>query len=105
MKRADVLSLLAVCVAGTVDAVVRDERDTRADALAQAVKLDMSAYWQPTGEAYFNHVSKALILAGIKTFKPTEFNRIAGYKKADMAREAGEHASAAKWLPDMLRTA
>lgn len=105
MKRADVLALLAVCVAGSIDAVVRDERDTRADALAQAVKLDMSAYWQPTGEAYFNHVSKARILAGIKTFKPTEFNRIAGYKKADMAREAGEHASAAKWLPDMLHTA
>jgi len=105
MKRADVLALLAVCVAGTVDAVVRDEHDTRAEALAQAVKLDMSAYWQATGEAYFNHVSKALILDGIKTFKPTEFNRIAGYKKADMAREAGEHATAAKWLPDMLRTA
>lgn len=105
MKRADVLALLAVCVAGTLDAVVRDQHDTRADSLAQAVRLEMNGYWQPSGEAYFNNVSKALILDGIKTFKPTEFNRIAGYKKADMAREAGEHAIAAKWLPDMLCTA
>lgn len=42
MKRADLLALLAVCVAGTVDAVVRNEHDRRADTLAQAVKLDMS---------------------------------------------------------------
>lgn len=105
MKRTDLLALLAVCVAGTVDAVVRNEHDTRADALAQAVKLDMTEYWQPTAEAYFNHVSKALILDGIKAFKPSEFNRMAGYKKADMAKEAGERATAAKWLPDMLRTA
>lgn len=104
MKRAEVLALLAVCVAGGIDAVVRDEHDTRADALAQAVKLDMSAYWQPTAETYFNHVSKVQILAGFKAFKPSELSRVAGYKKAIMAQEAGEHATAAKWLPDMLHT-
>jgi len=104
MKRADLLALLAVCVAGTVDAVVRSEHDSRADALAQAVKLDMSGYWQPTAEAYFNHVPKAQALAWFQAFKPAEVNRVAGYKKPDMAREASQHASGAKWLPDMLRT-
>lgn len=102
MKRADLLALLAVCVAGTVDAVTRDEHDTRADALARAVKLDMSAYWQPTAEAYFNHVPKAHILAAFKAFKPGEISRVAGYQKAVMAAEAGQHATAAKWLPAML---
>ena len=105
MKRADLLALLAVCVASTVDAVTRNEHDTRTGALAQAVKLDMNAYWQPTAEAYFNHVSKAHILAGFKAFKPGEISRVAGYKKAVMAAEAAQHATAAKWLPDTLRTA
>ncbi len=45
MKRADLLALLAVCVASTVDAVARSEHDSRA-----------------------------------------EVNRVAGYKKPDMAR-------------------
>ena len=105
MKRADLLALLAVCVAGTVDAVVRSEHDTRAEKLTQAVKLDMNAYWQPTAEAYFDHVPKAQTLAWFQAFKTTEVNRVARYKKPDMAREAGQHASSAKWLPDMLRTA
>ncbi|CAP44908.1 ParB-like nuclease [Bordetella petrii] len=104
MKRADVLALLAVCVAGTVDAVVRSEHDTHADALAQAVALDMSTYWQPTAQAYFNHVSKPHILAGLQTFKPSEVNRVGGYKKPQMAAEAERYATAAAWLPDMLRT-
>lgn len=104
MKRADLLALLAVCVAGTVDAVVRSEHDTRADALAQAVRLDMSAYWQPSAEAYFQHVPKAQALAWFQANKPAELNRVAGYKKPDLAREAGQHASSAQWLPDMLRT-
>jgi len=104
MKRADLLALLAVCVAGTVDAVGRSEHDTRADVLAQAVRLDMSAYWQPSAEAYFQHVPKAQALAWFQAHKPAELNRVAGYKKPDLAREAGQHASSAQWLPDMLRT-
>jgi ParB family chromosome partitioning protein len=104
MKRADLLALLAVCVAGTVDAVVRSEHDTRADGLARAVGLDMSAYWQPTAQAYFDHISKAHILTGLRAFKPSEVHRVAGYKKPQMAAEAERHAIAAAWLPDMLRT-
>ncbi|MGX5660321.1 ParB N-terminal domain-containing protein [Castellaniella ginsengisoli] len=104
MKRADLLALLAVCVAGTVDAVVRSEHDTRADGLARAVGLDMSAYWQPTAQAYFDHISKAHILTGLRAFKPSEVHRVAGYKKPQMAAEAERHATAAAWLPDMLCT-
>lgn len=104
MKRADLLALLAVCVAGTVDAVVRSEHDTRADTLGQAVKLDMSAYWQASAEAYFQHVSKAQALSWFQANKPAELNRVAGYKKPDLAREADQHASSAQWLPDILRT-
>ena len=47
---------------------------------------------------------KAQALAWFQAHKPAELNRVAGYKKPDLAREAGQHASSAQWLPDMLRT-
>ncbi len=101
-KRADLLALLAVCTAATLDAVTSSEHDRRADPLARAVKLDMSVYWTASAENYFDHVSKGQILEGFKAFKPGEVNRVAGYKKATMAAEAGQYAVAAKWLPAML---
>jgi ParB family chromosome partitioning protein len=104
LKRADLLALLAVCTASMIDAVTSDEHDTRADTLARAVALDMTAYWKPSAERYFNHVSKAHILAGFKAFKPGEISRVSGYKKALMAGEAGQHATASGWLPAMLQT-
>lgn len=51
-----------------------------------------------------NHVSKAQALAWFQAFRPAEVSRVAGYKKPDLIREAGQHVSSAKWLPDMLRT-
>ncbi|NYT68847.1 ParB/RepB/Spo0J family partition protein [Pusillimonas noertemannii] len=104
-KRADLLALLAVCTAATLDAVTSSEHDRRADPLSRAVKLDMSAYWAASAENYFDHVSKGQILDAFKVFKPGEVNRVAGYKKAAMAAEAGQYAVAAKWLPAMLTVA
>lgn len=104
-KRADLLSLLAVCTAATLDAVTSSEHDRRADPLARALKLDMSAYWTASAENYFDHVSKGQILESFKVFKPGEINRVAGYKKAALAAEAGQYAVAAKWLPAMLTVA
>lgn len=104
-KRADVLALLAVCTAATLDAVTGSEHDRRADPLAKAVKLDMTAYWSASAENYFDHVSKGQVLAGFKVFKPSEISRVAGYKKATMAAEAGQYAVAVKWLPAMLTVA
>jgi ParB family chromosome partitioning protein len=104
-KRADLLALLAVCTAATLDAVTSSEHDRRADPLSRAVKLDMSAYWAASAENYFDHISKGQILDGFKVFKPGQVNRVAGYKKATMAAEAGQYAVAAKWLPAMLTVA
>jgi predicted DNA-binding transcriptional regulator YafY len=55
----ELLSLLAVCVAATVGAVVSREDEVHAAALAQAVNLDMHDWWTPTAAGYFEHVSKA----------------------------------------------
>ena len=45
------LALLAVCAGHTVDAVVKNGNDSKAEhagQLAAALKLDMADYWQPT---------------------------------------------------------
>jgi hypothetical protein len=34
--------------------------------LAQALKLDMTEYWQPSTEGYFEKVPKALILDAVR---------------------------------------
>ena len=50
------LSILAVCAASTVDAVVKRhgaaDHAAHAAELAEAVKLDMTQYWQATAEGY-----------------------------------------------------
>src|SRR5690606_7594752 len=52
----ELLRLLAVCAAAAVDAVTfRASQHQPGAELAQAVGLDMSAWWQPTAEGYFQH--------------------------------------------------
>jgi ParB family chromosome partitioning protein len=61
--------LLAFCVAQSVDAVsVRGRADSarlqHADRLADALKLDMTAWFTPTAANYFGRISKAAIIEG-----------------------------------------
>src|SRR3546814_15650907 len=56
--------------------------------LAQAVGLDMAAWWKSTAEGYFKHVSKAVILDAVGEYAPEQVNRLATLKKADIASEA-----------------
>jgi ParB family chromosome partitioning protein len=55
----ELVRLLAVCVASTVDVVTPRATPHQPGAeLAQAVGLDMAAWWKPTAEGYFKHVSE-----------------------------------------------
>src|SRR3546814_19576325 len=56
--------------------------------LAQAVALDMAAWWQPTADGYFQHVPKAAILEAVGEFAPEHVTRLAKLNKGDIAREA-----------------
>jgi ParB family chromosome partitioning protein len=62
----ELVRLLAVCVASTVDVVTPRATPHQPGAeLAQAVGLDMAAWWKPTAEGYFKHVPKAVILEAV----------------------------------------
>ena len=100
----ELVRLLAVCVASTVDVVTPRATPHQPGAeLAQAVGLDMAAWWQPTAEGYFKHVSKAVILDAVGAFAPESVTRLAKLKKADIASEAERLADGTGWMPAIFK--
>ena len=102
----ELVRLLAVCVASTVDVVTpRATVQQPGEELAQAVGLDMAAWWKPTAEGYFKHVSKAVILDAVGEYAPEQANRLAKLKKADIASEAERLADGTGWMPAIFEAA
>lgn len=102
LPQQELLSLLAVCVARTVNATTSRE-EIPACHLARAVGLDMHAWWKPTAAGYFEHVSKAQAIEAVQSFAPDEVQRIGSLKKQELAAEAERLAAGSGWLPAMLR--
>lgn len=105
MEQGELVKLLAVCVASTVDVVTpRTTPRQPGGELAQAVGLDMAAWWQPTAEGYFRHVPKAAILQAVGEYAPEHVSRLAKLKKADIACEAERLADGTGWMPAIFKT-
>jgi ParB family chromosome partitioning protein len=105
----DLLDLLAHCASLTVNAV-RTPFDRKpgawahADRLAEAVDLDMTAYWSATVSSYLGRVTKARIGEAVREAVSDEAaDRIGGMKKSDMASEAEALLTGKGWLPGLLR--
>jgi len=97
--------LLAICVASTVDVVMaRADRPPPGEELAQAVGLDMAAWWTPTAEGYFQHVSKAAILEVVARYAPSHVTRLSKLKKGEIAREAEQLVGGIGWMPAVFRS-
>ncbi|HGW4115857.1 TPA: ParB/RepB/Spo0J family partition protein [Serratia marcescens] len=104
MEQGELVKLLAVCVAGTVDVVTPRATPHQPGAeLAQAVGLDMAAWWTPSAEGYFKHVPKAAILQAVEQFAPSHVTRLAKLKKADIASEAERLAGGTGWMPAIFK--
>ena len=96
----ELVRLLAVCVASTVDVVTpRATQNQPGAELAQAVGLDMAAWWTPTADGYFQHVPKAAILEAVGAFAPSHVTRLAKLKKGAIASEAERLADGTGWMP------
>lgn len=104
MEQGELVKLLAVCVASTVDVVTpRATPHQPGEELAQAVGLDMAAWWQPTAEGYFQHVPKAAILQAVGEYAQEQVSRLAKLKKADIASEAERLADGTGWMPTIFK--
>ncbi|WP_170991432.1 ParB/RepB/Spo0J family partition protein [Bradyrhizobium elkanii] len=103
------MALFAHCVSLTVNAVkLPFDRRPRALAagrrLAEAVALDMTAYWRPTVRSYLGRVTKAGILEAVREGVSEETaERMSDMKKTDMAQAAEQLLAATDWLPSLLR--
>ena len=102
------MSLLAHCASLSINAVQTWERRPRVrdhtDALAQAVSLDMTAYWTPTVASYLGRVTKARIGEAVgEGVSPEAAERIKPLKKGGMADEAEQLLNGTGWLPVLLR--
>lgn len=80
------------------------ERADHGGILAQAVTLNMTAYWQPTVASYLSRVSKERILEAVREgVSEQAAQNIASLKKQQMAEAAEKLLADKGWLPDLLR--
>lgn len=100
MRQEELVKLLALCTAPAVDVVTPRATASQPGAeLAQALGLDMAAWWKPTADSYFQHVPKAAILDAVAQFAPNEVQRLFKLKKAEIAQEAERLAEGSGWMP------
>ncbi|HCF6874129.1 TPA: ParB/RepB/Spo0J family partition protein [Pseudomonas aeruginosa] len=105
MTQDELVRLIAVCVAATIDVVTpRAAQHQPGAELAQAVGLDMGIWWKPTAEGYFKHVAKAVILEAVGEFAPKHVNQLAKLKKIDIASEAERLVVGTGWMPAVFTT-
>ena len=111
LSRESTVDLFAHCAAMTVFAVQDQSSRKPASAatvaaIAQAVDLDMTAYWAPTAENFFSRLTKPQILDVIHDAGATEEQEasIKGLKKREMAEAAEGIVAESGWLPSVLRT-
>ncbi len=96
----ELIKLLALCAAPAVDAVTPRATASQPGAdLAQALGLDMAAWWKPTADSYFQHVPKTTILNAVEQFAPNEVQRLSKLKKSEIAQEAERLAEGSGWMP------
>lgn len=104
MPQDRLVQLLAVCAAFGTGIASGNVREGRVEALARALKLDMTEWWSATAESYFAQVPKALTLEAVQAFAPEKVEGLAKLKKGDLAQEAEKLAAGTGWLPSILLT-
>ena len=104
LPQAELIDLLALCGALTVNALPGAGATGSANAIAAALGLDMADWWEPTAEAYLNHVPKAQIIAALKEAGPgLAGGGVEAMKKDALVSAAASRLAGTRWLPEPLR--
>jgi ParB family chromosome partitioning protein len=100
----DLLELLALCAAMTVNALPGAGAAYGANALAAALELDMADWWEPTPARYLNHVPKSQIIVALEEAGPgLTDGGIETMKKEALVACASARLAGRRWLPQPLR--
>ncbi len=109
-SRSVLLDLLAYAVANTVNAVQGKVEShygngrVHAERLATALGMDMTKWFTPTAENYFNRASKPLIIKAVcEAKKRPSSAKWEKMKKAELAAMAEREVASTGWLPEQLR--
>lgn len=104
LPQAELLDLLALCTALTLNALPGTGAASDANALAEAVSLDMADWWEPTAAGYLNQVSKAQIVQALREAGPgLADDGTAEMKKDALVFAAATRLAGKRWLPATLR--
>ncbi len=108
--RDTLLELLAFCAGCSIDAVQKkherpdNRRLAHAQAVGEALKFDMTAWFSPTAANYFNRVSHAVILGALAQAKGAKPMRSwQAMKKSELAALAEREVAGTGWLPQPLK--
>jgi ParB family chromosome partitioning protein len=104
LPQAELIDLLALCGALTMNALPGAGAADSANAIAAALGLDMADWWEPTAGAYLNHVPKAQIIRAL-TEAGTELagGGVEAMKKDALVTAAASRLAGTRWLPERLR--
>lgn len=96
---------IAFCTACTVNGLQTDERGAPAvEVLAQAVSLDMHAWWKPTVQNYFGHVNRARMVEVVaQAVSPSTAVPLEKMSKNAAAEAAARALVDSDWLPPLFR--
>jgi len=104
LPRPELIDLLALCSALTVNALPGAGASASANALAAALRLDMADWWEPTPEGYLSHVPKAQIVEALKEAGPElAGGGVEAMKKDALVTAAASRLAGTRWLPELLR--
>lgn len=100
----ELIDLLALCAALTVNALPATGASAQANAIASAVGLDMADWWEPTAEGYLAHVPKAQIVQALTEAAPDlARGGVEAMKKDALVIAAASRLAGKRWLPGPLR--
>lgn len=104
LPQAELLDLLALCTASTLNALPGTGAAADADLLAQAVGLDMADWWAPTAQGYLGLVPKAQIVQALQEAGPELVDdSLRAMKKDELVAAAASRLAGKRWLPVPLR--
>lgn len=100
-----VLKLLTFVVAISVKGIYAKEPERQCnEAVAQALNLDMTAWWTVSGDSYLDHVSKNRVVEVVAdAVDANAASPLASLKKPDAVACAEQSLAGKGWLPPVLR--
>jgi ParB family chromosome partitioning protein len=105
LPQADLLELIALSTAVTVNALPSTGAAFEEGTLAFAVGLDMADWWEPTVEGFLNHVSKSQIVQALREAGPDlAADGVETLKKDALVTTALTRLKGTRWLPAPLRS-